>query len=278
MATYAVGDVQGCHDELQRLLDAIRFDPAADTAWFTGDLVNRGPDSLGVLRTVRGLGAAAVSVAGNHDLHLVAASLGGRPLKPRDSFQDVLAAPDAAELLAWVRRLPLVHRAEAGGRDWLMVHGALAPQWSADDAVRLSTEASARLADTASDVFFREHMYGNEPDRWSESLAGWDRLRFVINACTRMRVCRADGRIDLRFNGPPEEAPAGEQPWFAAPGRRSAGVDVLFGHWSALGRVAWPEHRAYGLDTGCVWGRSLTAMRLEDGRLFSVKSRFRGSD
>jgi bis(5'-nucleosyl)-tetraphosphatase (symmetrical) len=273
MATYAIGDVQGCYDELQRLLKKIRFDPAADRLWFTGDLVNRGPQSLSVLRFVRGLGARAIVVLGNHDLHLVAARLGGRH-RPRDTFDDVLAAPDCDALLAWLRGRPLIH---AEG-DHVLVHAGLPPQWSVAEAQDIGAEASRQIADRATDEFFHHHMYGNEPDRWSAALKGWDRLRFVINACTRLRTCTPDGRVDLRYSGPPGDTPDGLLPWFTVPGRRSAGVNVMFGHWSALGHVHWPEYRVYGLDTGCVWGRELTALRLEDHKLFAVKSKQRGSD
>jgi bis(5'-nucleosyl)-tetraphosphatase (symmetrical) len=273
MATYVIGDVQGCFDELQRLLKKLRFDPAADRLWFTGDLVNRGPKSLEVLRFVRDLGERAVTVLGNHDLHMLAARVGGR-LRRKDTFGDVLAAPDADALLGWLRRRPLVH-AEGG---WLLVHAGLPPQWSAGEAVEIGAEAAEVLAGSRGDAFLASHMYGDRPDRWAASLRGRERLRFVINCCTRMRVCAADGRVDLDYKGPADRAPPGLLPWFAVPGRRSAGATVLFGHWSALGRVHWPGHRVYGLDTGCVWGRELTALRLDDGRLFSVRSRFHGSD
>lgn len=273
MATYAIGDVQGCYDELGRLLDKLRFDPAKDRVWFTGDLVNRGPRSLKVLRLVRGLGPRAVTVLGNHDLHLVAAHARGAPRR-KDTFHDVLEAPDAAELVGWLRRQPLLH---VEGR-WAMVHAGLAPQWSVEQAARICGAASKQIASRDSDAFFRDHMYGNEPDAWSERLRGWDRLRFVINCCTRLRVCTPAGRLVLDYTGAPRGAPAGTHPWFALPERRSRGATILFGHWSTLGRVHWPAHRVYGLDTGCVWGRKLTAVRLGDGRLTAVASRFKGSD
>jgi bis(5'-nucleosyl)-tetraphosphatase (symmetrical) len=273
VSTYVIGDVQGCFDELQRLLEKIRFDPAGDTLWFTGDLVNRGPKSLEVLRFVRGLGERAVTVLGNHDLHLVAARLGGRQ-RARDTFEDVLQAGDCDELLAWLRGLPLLHVE----RDHALVHAGLPPQWSLGDAQAICAEASLQIASDAADAFFRDHMYGDEPDRWTPRLRGWDRLRFVINCCTRMRVCSPEGRIDLHFNGPPGDTPDGLIPWFTVPGRRTARATVLFGHWSTLGRVHWPEHRAWGLDTGAVWGRQLSALRLDDHRIVAVKSKVRGSD
>ena len=273
MPTYAIGDVQGCFDELQALLTKIRFDATHDRLWFVGDLVNRGPKSLAVLRYVRGLGDRAITVLGNHDLHLVAAQLRGKSRK-KDTFDDVLTAPDRNELLAWLRRQPLVH---AEG-DWVLVHGAVAPQWTVEDALAASAEASKLIADRKADEFFADHMYGNDPDRWVSQLKGWDRLRFIINCCTRMRLCTPDGRLDLEFSGAPGDAPDGLLPWFTVPGRRSAATQVIFGHWSALGRVHWPEHRAWGLDTGCVWGRALTALRLEDRKLFQVQSGFKGSE
>ncbi|MGQ0586935.1 MAG: symmetrical bis(5'-nucleosyl)-tetraphosphatase [Gammaproteobacteria bacterium] len=273
MATYAIGDVQGCYDELSRLLEKIRFDPAADRLWFTGDLVNRGPRSRKVLKLVRGLGRRAVTVLGNHDLHLVAAHARGK-VRSKDTFRDVLEAGDAGELVAWLRRRPLLH-VEGG---WAMVHAGLAPQWSLAKARAVCAAASGLIASERSDEFFRNQMYGNEPDAWSEQLRGWDRLRFVINCCTRLRVCTPQGRMQLDYTGPARSAPAGTRPWFALPGRRSRGCTLLFGHWSTLGHVHWPRHRVYGLDTGCVWGRSLTALRLDDRRRFAVKSAFHGSD
>jgi bis(5'-nucleosyl)-tetraphosphatase (symmetrical) len=273
VATYAIGDVQGCFDELQRLLKKIRFDPKADRLWFTGDLVNRGPKSLEVMRFAKGLGNRAIAVLGNHDLHLVATQLGGRHSR-KDTFQDVLHARDADELLDWLRGLPLVH---VEG-DWVLVHAGLPPQWSVGDAEDACGEAARLIASHRSDEFFHSHMYGDEPDRWSAKLRGWDRLRFVINCCTRLRVCTPEGVIDLGHKGAPGDAPDGLIPWFTVPGRRTAHETVLFGHWSALGRVHWPDYNAYGLDTGCVWGRELTALRLDDRKLFSVKSEFEGSD
>jgi len=273
MATYVIGDVQGCFDELQRLLKKIRFDAARDRLWFTGDLVNRGPKSLATLRYVRSLGERAVTVLGNHDLHMVAAQLTGKNRK-KDTFEDVLAAPDRDELLAWLRRRPLIH---AEG-DWVLVHAGLPPQWTVEDALQIAGEAAQTIASARGDRFFTEHMYGDEPDRWTPSLRGWDRLRFVINCCTRLRVCTPEGRVDLDYKGPAGEAPDGLLPWFTVPGRRSTASTTLFGHWSTLGRVHWPEHRVYGLDTGCVWGRKLTALRLDDRKLIAVESEFHGSD
>jgi len=273
VATYAIGDVQGCYDELQRLLDKVRFDPGRDRLWFTGDLVNRGPRSLKVLRFVRGLGSRAVTVLGNHDLHLVAASI-NRRTRARDTLDGILKARDRDELVDWLRRLPLIH---VEG-DWVLVHAGLPPQWTVDEAVSICSEAARAIASRRSDGFLAEGMYGDQPDRWSPTLRGRDRLRFVINCCTRLRVCTPEGHIDLRYKGPAGATPDGLIPWFTVPGRRSASSTVVFGHWSTLGRVHWPPYKVYGLDTGCVWGRKLTALRLEDRRLFAVASEFRGSD
>lgn len=273
MATYAIGDVQGCYDELGRLLDKLRFDPAADRLWFTGDLVNRGPRSLEVLRLVRALGDRAVTVLGNHDLHLVAAHARGKA-RSKDTFHDVLEAADADELVGWLRRRPLLH---VEGR-WAMVHAGLPPQWSLDQARAVCAAAARLIASRRSDAFFRDHMYGNEPDTWSGALRGWERLRFVINCCTRLRVCTPAGRLVLDFTGAPGAAPAPARPWFALPNRRSRRATFVFGHWSTLRRVRWPAHHVYGLDTGCVWGRKLTALRLDDRRVTAVASGFKGSD
>lgn len=273
--TYAIGDVQGCYDPLRRLLDQVGFDPACDRLWFTGDLVNRGPQSLETLRFVRSLGERAVVVLGNHDLHLLAAALTGRRNR-RDTLDDVLAAPDRDELLAWLRARPLLHfDAE---RALLLVHAGLVPQWDTAQARVLAREAEALIAGPDGDTFLREHMYGNEPSRWNEALTGFPRARFVVNVMTRLRFCEADGRIHLEIKGAVGSQPRGLLPWFAVPKRASGEATILFGHWSALGRVEWPEHRVYGLDTGAVWGRGLSALRLEDRRLFTVKSPRYGHD
>ena len=222
---------------------------------------------------MRALGDRAIVVLGNHDLHLVAAHLARRTRK-KDTFQDVLEAEDCEELLEWLRHRPLFHVEGP----WAMVHAGLPPQWTVEDAVEIAAEASKRIASPRGDRFFADHMYGDEPDRWTPSLRSWERLRFVINCCTRMRVCTPEGRVDLDYKGPARRAPVGLLPWFTAPGRRSAGTQIVFGHWSTLGRVHWRQERVYGLDTGCVWGRELTALRLDDGKMFAVKSGFSGTD
>lgn len=270
MATYAVGDVQGCLRELQALLQAIGFDSARDRLWLTGDLVNRGPDSLGVLRFVRALGERATVVLGNHDLHLLAVAHGHVDrLHKRDTLDEVLAARDRDELLDWLRRLPLLHY--DAGLGFLMVHAGLAPQWE----LRLAQHCAAELESVLRGHRYREfldHMYGNTPEHWDPKLSGWARMRFITNCLTRMRYCDAQGALNLKAKGPPGTQPPGAVPWFEAPGRRSEGVPIVFGHWSTLRLEVQRAARAdiYPLDTGCVWGGSLSALRLEDRRLFSV--------
>jgi bis(5'-nucleosyl)-tetraphosphatase (symmetrical) len=264
MATFAIGDLQGCYDPLRRLFDYISFNPAADRIWFVGDLVNRGPQSLEVLRFVKSLGAAATVVLGNHDLHLVMqASSHGKSSK-EDTFQDVLGAADRDELLAWLRMQPLLH---VEG-DWAMVHAGLLPIWTVSQAKALADEVSAALTADNHDEFLA-NMWGSEPVAWRDDLAGWDRLRVVVNAMTRMRFVTADGAMELRAAGakaPPDKGPPGCVPWFAAPERASADHCIVCGHWSALGFRE--ENNLLALDTGCLWGGCLTAVRLEDRRVF----------
>ncbi|MBS3936587.1 MAG: symmetrical bis(5'-nucleosyl)-tetraphosphatase [Sulfuritalea sp.] len=266
MATYAIGDLQGCFDPLRRLLDYTGFAPDADRLWFVGDLVNRGPQSLEVLRFVRALGAAAVTVLGNHDLHLVMQAAGFGKANKEDTLAAVLAAPDRDELLGWLRALPLFH---VEG-EWAMVHAGLLPSWDVGKAQALSDEVSAALtAPNYGD--FLANLWGSEPDAWRDDLAGWDRLRVVVNAMTRMRFVTPEGRMEFRASGakgPPERGPAGCLPWFDAPARRSADHAILCGHWSALGFRQ--TDKLFALDSGCLWGGSLTAVRLEDRRVYQM--------
>ena len=266
MATYAIGDVQGCFEPLQRLLDYLRFSPATDRLWFVGDLVNRGPQSLEVLRFVKSLGDAAITVLGNHDLHLVLQAAGFGKASKEDTLDAVLAAPDRDDLLAWLRSCPLFH---VEG-EWAMVHAGLLPSWDVAKARALSDEVSAAL--TAPDYRdFLAHMWGSEPDAWRDDLTGWDRLRVIVNAMTRMRFVTPEGRMEFRApgsKGPPERGPAGTLPWFAVPERKSADHLIVFGHWSALGFRQMDKVLA--LDSGCLWGGSLTAVRLEDRRVFQM--------
>ncbi len=263
MATWAIGDVQGCMRELQALLEAIGFERACDELWFVGDLVNRGPDSLAVLRFVRDLGERARVVLGNHDLHLVALAAGGARARADDTLAAVLAAPAADELLAWLRtRRMLVFE-----RGWLMVHAGLLPAWDAASAVRLAAEVEAALG-AANHRDFLANLYGSRPDRWSESLMGWDRLRVIVNAMTRMRFCSREGVMEFHTKGEASGAPPGYLPWFDVPGRHSAGTRLVCGHWSALGlHLAGDVH---AIDSGCVWGGALSALRLEDSALVQV--------
>ena len=259
MATYAIGDVQGCFNELQRLLDRIGFDRFRDTLWFTGDLVNRGPDSLQTLRFVQRLGENAVTVLGNHDLHLLAVAAGiGKFHKRSDTLDEVLNAPDREELLDWLRSRPLFHFDETLGT--ALLHAGLPPQWSIADAGRYAEEVEHVLQRGDDSEFFK-HMYGDEPDHWSDGLRGWDRLRFIVNSLTRMRYCTEKGRIDLRSKGKPGTQPEGFLPWFEIPNRRSRGTRVICGHWSTLGLRIMGDVCA--IDTGCLWGGQLTAIRLD---------------
>jgi bis(5'-nucleosyl)-tetraphosphatase (symmetrical) len=263
LATYAIGDLQGCYEPLQRLVDAIGFDPARDRLWFTGDLVNRGPQSLQCLRYVKSLGAAAVTVFGNHDFHLLCIAEGVEQKKKRDTLEEVLHAPDRDELLDWLRRRPLMH-AEDG---FVLVHAGVLPEWSVDRALSLASEVESMLRGEDYRVLLAR-MYGDEPRRWSDTLTGIERLRVVINAMTRLRMMDHDGAMVLPFKGKPADAPAGTMPWFDFPQRASRDHTVIFGHWSALGRMVRDD--VVCLDSGCVWGRSLSAIRLSDRQLYSV--------
>ena len=260
MTRFAIGDVQGCRDELRALLRDIRFSADRDRLWFVGDLVNRGPDSVGVLRYVRALGESAVVVLGNHDLHLLAVALASaRKTKKSDTLENILAARDRDALLEWLLGLPLAHH-DPDAND-LLVHGGLIPQWTVADALALSREVQAALARDARALF--EEMYGDRPDTWSEKLRGMDRLRFAINAFTRMRYCTAEGRIDLKRKEAPDPTASDEElrPWFAFETRRSQPARVIFGHWSTLG--FYRGRNVLALDTGCVWGGKLTAVDLD---------------
>jgi bis(5'-nucleosyl)-tetraphosphatase (symmetrical) len=262
MSTYAVGDIQGCFAELDALLSSVGFS-RRDRLWLVGDLVNRGPQSLEVLRFVRSLGTRAVTVLGNHDLHLVSVANALGKTRRDDTLEEVLRAPDAAILVDWLRTRPLLH-AEDG---WLMVHAGLLPQWSADKALALAHEVEQTLSGRDCRHFL-ERMYGREPARWDDSLQGTDRLRAIVNAMTRLRFCAADGTMEFQTKGEASEPPAGYLPWFDVPGRASAATPIVCGHWSALGVRLRPDLAA--LDSGCVWGGRLTALRLEDRQLFQL--------
>ncbi len=265
MSTYAIGDLQGCYDPLKKLLKNIDFNPKRDRLWFTGDLVNRGPDSLKTLRYVYKLGDRAITVLGNHDLHLLAISEGLAREKADDNLGAILKADDSEELLSWLRRQPLMHHDNSLG--FTMIHAGLPPQWDFEQAQRCANELEAVLR--GSDYHeFLQHMYGNKPERWSKKLQGMDRLRFITNCFTRLRYCYDDGSLCLKAKGPPGSQPQGCVPWFDVKKRASAKMKIIFGHWSALGL-----HRSkgiYALDSGCLWGNALTALRLEDKKYFSV--------
>jgi bis(5'-nucleosyl)-tetraphosphatase (symmetrical) len=258
MATYAVGDIQGCYDELRRLLDKAGFDPVSDRLWCVGDLVNRGPDSLATLRWVKALGDRAVVVLGNHDLHLIAAALVGERRGKKDTIDDILAAPDRDELIDWLRHRPLLHHSEKKG--FTLVHAGLPPQWDLDQARACAREVEAVLQGPDAKAFLTE-MYGDEPERWSDDLTGIERLRFITNCFTRLRWCDAHGRLLLHEKGGLEQPSSpGALPWFEAPGRRSANTRILFGHWSTIGFLN--RQNTWALDSGCVWGGRLTALRV----------------
>lgn len=263
MATYAIGDIQGCCTEFQQLLERIRFDPVADRLWLVGDLVNRGPDSLGVLRLVKSLGESVVTVLGNHDLHLLAVADGAVELHRSDTLQEILSAPDRDELLNWLRSQPLMH---VEG-DYVLVHAGLLPSWTVAQAQRLAHEIEVVLHSKHYHDFFLR-MYGNRPTRWQDDLTGHKRLRVVTNALTRMRICTAEGEMEFKFKGEEKNIPQGYFAWFNVPGRASVEATIICGHWSALGLKV--EQRIIALDTGCLWGGPLSAIRLEDRQLFQV--------
>ena len=264
MSTYAIGDIQGCFDSFQRLLDECGFDPAGDQLWLVGDLVNRGPKSLETLRFVKQLGDAAITVLGNHDLYLLMAAHGGAKKRGKDdTIQPILDAPDCEELLDWLRHQPLCHTEG----HFCLVHAGLLPQWTAAQAESLSREVEQALqGDTYRE--FLLNMWGSEPAGWSDELAGWERMRVIVNAMTRMRFCTPEGVMEFHTKGELINAPAGHLPWFEAPNRKSADSVLVTGHWSALGLKITPNLLA--LDSGCLWGGHLTAVRLEDRQVFQV--------
>lgn len=266
MPTYAIGDVQGCYIALQKLLKHIQFDPARDRLWFTGDLVNRGSHSLEVLRFVKGLGDRQKTVLGNHDLHLLACAYKQHPGWKEDTFKEILEAPDREELIDWLRQQALFHYDDELG--YSLVHAGLAPAWDASKARALSQEVETMLQSPQIEDFLG-HMYGNTPDAWDESLSGWDRLRTITNYFTRVRFCYPDGRLELSDKGPADSPQLRILPWFRLPERASEEMKIIFGHWAALGGITHTP-RVYSLDTGCVWGFKLTAMRLEDEKRFGV--------
>ena len=266
MSHYVVGDIQGCYAEFAQLLDMIGFDAARDRLWLVGDLVNRGPDSLSVLRRVKSLGSAATTVLGNHDLHLLIVAAGLRAAHRQDTLSAVLEAPDREELLDWLRRRPLVVQHDR----LLLVHAGLLPSWTPQAALALSREVEAVLASPAYTDFLRQ-LYGDEPARWENTLTGPDRLRAIVNVCTRLRFCSANDTMEFKEKRGAQYAPPGFAPWFSHAQRQSAQVTILCGHWSTLELMLAPN--VMMLDSGCLWGGTLTAVRLDDRRVFQVPSR-----
>ncbi len=266
MALYAIGDVQGCDAQLGALLAAVKFSADRDRLWLVGDLVNRGPDSLKVLRRVRALGDAASVVLGNHDLHLLAVSLGKARLRDDDTLAQVLEAPDRDQLLEWLATRPLMH--EEPSMEFCMVHAGLPPQWDLETARNCAREFERALQRNPAKLF--ENLYGDEPDLWQPSLQGADRLRFIANCLTRLRYVDADGRLMLRAKGSPKKTQSKSLvPWFKAPGACWFGSRIFFGHWSTLGYFS--DDHVTALDTGCVWGDCLTALRLDDPQARAVQ-------
>lgn len=269
MTIWAIGDIQGCYDPLQRLLEKCRFDPVQDTLWLVGDLVNRGPHSLETLRFLRSLGDSVVTVLGNHDLYLLMVAANAVPRRGKDdTLGPIFDAPDAAELLDWLKAQPLVHATHLDGQRFGMVHAGLLPEWTIDDALALSNEVSAHLRGPHFDVFLRS-LWGDSPLSWQQKLGDMDRARVVVNAMTRMRFCTRQGMMDLKVKGRPENAPAGHLPWFDVPGRKSGNDTLVVGHWSALGLKITPKLIA--LDSGCLWGGRLTAVSLPDREIMQVR-------
>lgn len=264
MATYAIGDIQGCYDSLLKLLEHCAFDPNHDKLWLVGDLVNRGPKSLETLRLIKSLGPAALTVLGNHDLYLLMIAEGGAKFRGKDdTLQAILDAPDCAELLNWLRHQPLCHTEG----EFCLVHAGLLPQWTAERARELAREVEAALQGPDYGQFIR-NLWGSEPAGWSDQLTGWPRLRVIVNAMTRMRFCTVDGIMEFKAKGTLAKAPSGHIPWFDLPGRKSADSVLVTGHWSALGLKITLNLLA--LDSGCLWGGHLTAVRLEDRQVFQV--------
>lgn len=257
MTTYAIGDLQGCYHALQRLLDKIQFEPGQDQLWLAGDLVNRGPDSLATLRFVKSLGDNAVTVLGNHDLHLLAIAADHKTTKD-PGLKEILAAPDLDELLDWIRKQPLLHY--DAKLDFAMVHAGIYPGWTLQQALDYADELHQVLSgDNYLD--FIHQMYGNKPRGWRDNLSGWERLRFIVNSFTRMRYCDADGKLNLKDKGPLGSQGADSLPWFDMPKRKTRKQRILFGHWSTVGRL--DRQDVYALDTGCIWGGDLTSLKLD---------------
>jgi len=264
MATLAIGDVQGCYDQLMRLLEHAGYDEKRDVLWFVGDLVNRGPQSAQTVRFVKKLGARQVTVLGNHDLALLVIAAGIRKPHRGDTFDELLAAPDRDELLDWLRFQKMMH----AGEGYAMVHAGLAPQWNLAQALGLAREVEVALQGPGYREFLA-NMYGNEPTRWRDELTGYERLRVIVNAMSRMRLVTPEGTMEFSHRTGLAGLPTGYLPWYDAPGRASRAEQIIFGHWAALGLLVRED--VVCLDSGCVWGRALTALRLEDRRIYQLE-------
>ena len=272
MTTYCIGDVQGCDSDLQRLLDTVGYSPSRDCVYLVGDLVNRGPQSRQVIERCMRDEGSLFALLGNHDLHLIARAYGSRKGGKRDTLDDILHAPDCHTLIDWLRQQPLMRLAHIGAEPLAMVHAGLLPQWTVEQAMALAEEVHAMLRSDECDAFM-QHMYGNKPDHWRDDLQGYDRLRAIINALSRLRFCTPKGRMDFESSESAEKAPKGLLPWFEAPHRASADTPIVFGHWSTLGLQ--DRNNIIALDTGCVWGGQLTAVRfgatVQDHEFIHVK-------
>lgn len=268
MSTYLIGDVHGCLDELEALLAQVSFNPERDTVWLTGDLVARGPDSLGVLRFVRSLGASARMVLGNHDLHLLAVYAGISRNKTKDRLNPLLDAPDVHDLINWLRRQPLLQVDE--DLKLAMSHAGITPQWDLETAKMCAREVESILSSDSYPLFL-DAMYGDMPNNWNPKLSGLPRLRFSTNVFTRMRYCFSGGQLDMMCKEPPTQAPSLLKPWFELPSQVAGEYAIAFGHWASLNGKGTPEN-IYALDTGCCWGGKLTMLRWEDKQYFTQKS------
>lgn len=256
MSTFAVGDIQGCYSALRNLLDDIQFDPEKDTLWLTGDLVNRGPESLQTLKFIKGL-PNVITVLGNHDLHLLTLAYSKNPPPNEHTMQDILDSPEREELLDWLKQKPFLHY--DANKNTALVHAGIPPQWTLNEAIKYAEEAHHAIIRENFKEFFDE-LYGDEPSEWHENLKGWDRLRYIVNAFTRMRFTTNTGKLLLDVKGKIGTQPPGYEPWFRIPIRKTAQTKIIFGHWAALEGIQ--ENNVYGIDTGCIWGRKLSHLPL----------------
>jgi bis(5'-nucleosyl)-tetraphosphatase (symmetrical) len=270
MANYAIGDIQGCYDSLIELLKEIQFNKESDTLWIAGDLVNRGPKSLQTLRELKSLGNSCQIILGNHDLHLIATAYKCAPKKDKDTLDELLDAPDKTELINWLCKQPFARQIHVNNKVFFLSHAGLPPIWGTQQAISLSKEVESVLS-SGNKIDFLNNMYGNKPDTWNDDLKGTDRLRVITNYFTRMRFCNEQGKLELKAKSLPANAPNGFKPWFTFTNRQLKNEKLIFGHWAAL-QGKTNNDTIFAVDTGCVWGNQLTALRLEDEKLFSVDS------